>query len=84
MQIPLVYSQVLFSGALSLHSATGLNAKLCLGIELLLMILLFLSSTRRGPRRTKAGLILLATRAWLTTTLVLMIASYALLPLNLR
>jgi|LakMenEpi03Aug12_release.lakeMendotaPanAssembly.Ray.scaffolds.fasta_scaffold06524_8 hypothetical protein len=84
MQIPLVYSQVLFSGALSLHSATGLNAKLCLGIELLLMILLFLSSTRRGPRRTKAGLILLATRAWLTTTLVMMIASYALLPLNLR
>ena len=84
MQIPLVYSQVLFSGALSLHSATGLNAKLCLGIELLLMILLFLSSTRSGPRRTKAGLILLATRAWLTTTLVLMIASYALLPLNLR
>ena len=84
MQILLVYSQVLFSGALSLHSATGLNAKLCLGIELLLMILLFLSSTRRGPRRTKAGLILLATRAWLTTTLVMMIASYALLPLNLR
>jgi hypothetical protein len=84
MQIPLVYTQVLFSGALSLHSATGLNAKLCLGIELLLMILLFLSSTRRGPRRTKAGLILLATRAWLTTTLVMMIASYALLPLNLR
>ena len=84
MQIPLVYSQVLFSGALSLHSATGLNAKLCLGIELLLMILLFLSSTRRGPRRTKAGLILLATRAWLTTTLVMMIASYALLPLNFR
>jgi hypothetical protein len=84
MQIPLFYSQVLFSGALSLHSAIGLNAKLCLGIELLLMILLFLSSTRRGPRRTKAGLILLATRAWLTTTLVMMIASYALLPLNLR
>jgi hypothetical protein len=84
MQIPLVYSQVLFSGALSLHSATGLNAKLCLGIDFLLMILLFLSSTRRGPRRTKAGLILLATRAWLATTLVMMIASYALLPLNLR
>jgi len=84
MQIPLIYSQVLFSGALSLHSATGLNAKLCLGIELLLMILLFLSGTRRGPRRTKAALILLATRAWLTTTLVMMIASYALLPLNLR
>ena len=84
MQIPLVYSQLLLSGALALHSATGLNAKLCLGIELLLMILLFLSSTRRGPRRTKAGLILLATRAWLTTTLVMMIASYALLPLNLR
>jgi hypothetical protein len=84
MQIPLVYSQLLLSGALSLHSATGLNAKLCLGIQLLLMILLWLGSTRRQPRRPVAGLILLATRAWLTTTLVMMIASYALLAVNLR
>jgi len=84
MQIPLVYSRLLLSDALSLHSATGLNSKLFLGIQLLLMILLWLGTTRRQPRRPVAGLILLAARAWLTTTLVMMIASCALLTLNLR
>lgn len=84
MQILLTYFQVLFSGALSLHAATGLNAKLCLGLEILFFLLLFLGSAGRCPRPQKAQLALLAIRAWLTASLAMMFASYGLLALNFR
>jgi hypothetical protein len=84
MQIQPVYSQLLFAGALSLHSATGLNAKFCLGLELLFVLLLFQASIRRGLRPKTAPLVALAIRAWLTATLGMMLLSYALLALNFR
>lgn len=84
MQIPLAYFQVLFSGALSLHAATGWNAKLCLGLEVLIILLLCLGRAGRSPRPRKAELALLAIRAWLTASLGMMVAAYGLLALNLR
>lgn len=84
MQIQPVYSQLLFSGALSLHSATGLNAKFCLGLEILFVLVLFQASVHRDPRPKTALLVAFAIRAWLTATLGMMLISYALLALNFQ
>jgi hypothetical protein len=78
------FQQVLFSGALSLHSATGLNAKLCLILEIVFFVGLFLGRGQKFLRPMKAWLVYLAVRDWIVVTLGMMFLSYALLPARLR
>jgi hypothetical protein len=84
VQSVLAFQQVLFSGALSLHSATGLNAKLCLILEIVFFVGLFLGSRQKFFRPMKAWLVYFALRDWIVVTLGMMFLSYLLLPARLR
>jgi hypothetical protein len=64
--------------------ATGLNAKFCLGLEILFVLVLIQASVHRDPRPRTALLVAFAIRAWLTATLGMMLVSHALLALNFR